>query len=123
MTQPSPLNRRDVLRTATLLGLSAASLAAPASAEEKEPPFGKDSGLITGKPKKLKYESVPGLLTKEQVAPHYKAHYGGALTRYLVVEEKLDKLLAGKEPLAGDAHTWLQKDKLNRMNSVLLHEL
>src|SRR6476619_7202814 len=105
MTQPHPLNRRDVLRTATLLGLGAASLVSPAAAaDDKEPPFGKDSGLITGKPKKLKYESIPGLLTKEQVTPHYKAHYGGALARYVVIEDRLDKLLGGKEPLAGDVH-------------------
>jgi Fe-Mn family superoxide dismutase len=124
MTQPNRLNRRDVLRTATLLGLGAATLASSAfAAEEKESPFGKNCGLITGKPKKLKYESIPGLLTKEQVAPHYKAHYGGALARYIVIEDKLDKMLQGKEPLAGDAHTFLQKDRLNRMNSVLLHEM
>src|SRR3954463_8456764 len=123
MTQPTPMNRRDVLRTATLLGLGAAALPTPAAADDKEPPFGTDSGLITGKPKKLRYESIPGLLTKEQVTPHYKAHYGGALARYVVIEDKLDRMLAGKEALAGDAHSFLQRDKLNRMNSVLLHEL
>jgi Fe-Mn family superoxide dismutase len=123
MAQPTPLNRREVLRTATLLGLGTALVTPVASAQEKELPFDKDSGLITGKPKKLKYEAIPGLLTKEQVAPHYKAHYGGALARYTVIEEKLDKMLQGKEALAGDAHTYLQKDRLNRMNSVLLHEL
>lgn len=122
MSQPSRLSRREVLHTAALLGVGAASLQGAALAAE-ERSLWKDSGLVTGKPKKLGYDSIPGLLTKEQVAPHYKAHYGGALARYVIIEEKLDKLMQGKEPLAGDAHTFLHKDRLNRMNSVILHEL
>ena len=31
--------------------------------------YAKDSGLVTGKPNPLKYEEVPGLLTKEQGPP------------------------------------------------------
>ncbi len=85
--------------------------------------FADESGLITGKPKPLKYEEIPGLLTKEQVTPHYQAHYGGALKRFVAIEQQLDALIKGKEKLAGDAYTFMQKDKLNRRNSVLLHEL
>jgi Fe-Mn family superoxide dismutase len=32
-------------------------------------------------------------------------------------------LHAGQEPLGGDAFVFIQKDKINKMNSVLLHEL
>src|SRR5262245_36178350 len=112
MTQPRPLTRRQVLQTATALGIGATvlSLTAPATAEELS--FVKGSGLITGKPKPLKYEEVPGLLTKAQVSPHYTAHYGGALKRLVTIEEQLDKLVHGKEPLGGDAYTFMQKDKL-----------
>jgi Fe-Mn family superoxide dismutase len=35
----------------------------------------------------------------------------------------MDKLFAGKEPAAGDAHVFALKDRTNKMNSVLLHEL
>jgi Fe-Mn family superoxide dismutase len=121
MMQPQPLSRRDVLRTAALLGIGA-GIAAPA-AQGADGAFPRDSGLITGKPKPLKYAEIPGLLTREQVTPHYTAHYGGALRRFVAIEEKLDAMMKSKDPLPGDAHTFLHKDKLNRMNSVLLHEL
>lgn len=117
MRQPRALSRREVMLTATALGLGA-GLAAAAEGEAD-----KDSGLVTGKPRKLKYDAIPGLLTKEQVTPHYSAHYGGALKRLLAIESSLDKMLSGKGPLGGDAYTLLVKDRLNRMNSVLLHEL
>jgi Fe-Mn family superoxide dismutase len=116
------LTRREVFHTAAVLGVGAAAAMSTASAAE-ELPFTKESGLVTGKLKPLKYDEIPGLLSKAQVAPHYNAHYGGALKRYLTIEEQLDKLVHGKEPLGGDAYTFMQKDKLNRMNSVLLHEL
>jgi Fe-Mn family superoxide dismutase len=124
MTQPRALNRREVLQTATALGLGSTLLAlAPAAYGAEELSFTRESGLVTGKPKPLKYEEIPGLLTKAQVTPHYTAHYGGALKRYIAIEDQLDKLVKGQEPLGGDAYTFMQKDKVNRMNSVLLHEL
>lgn len=124
MAQPRPLTRREVLQTATALGIGAGTLALAAPAPGADSlPFTEKSGLITGQLKPLKYEEIPGLLTKAQVAPHYNAHYGGALKRFVAIEDQLDKLVKGKEPLGGDAYTFLQKDKLNRMNSVLLHEL
>lgn len=124
MFQPKSLTRREVLQTASLLGVGAAAWAGAAGqAAGEELPFVTQSGLITGQPKALKYQEIPGLLTKEQVAPHYTAHYGGALKRFVTLEQQLDALVRGKEPLAGDAYNLMQKDKLNRMNSVLLHEL
>src|SRR5262245_50667592 len=122
---PKPLSRREVLQTAGLLGISAAATlpSSAVAAEAGSLSLAKDSGLVTGQMKPLKYESIPGLLTKEQVTPHYQAHYGGALKRFTAIEQQLDKLYSGSEPLAGDSHTFIHKDKINRMNSVLLHEL
>jgi Fe-Mn family superoxide dismutase len=125
MSLPKVLSRREVLQTAGLLGLSATAMNAAVAVDE---PAGglalfKDSGLVTGKMKALKYEAIPGLLTKDQVTPHYQAHYGGALKRFTAIEQQLDGLYKGKDPLPGDALTLIHKDKINRMNSVLLHEL
>ena len=125
MFSPKALSRREVLQTATLLGISATATRATVAAQAT--PTGlamlKDSGLVTGKLKALKYEAIPGLLTKEQVTPHYQAHYGGALKRFAAIEQQLETLYQGKEPLGGDAFAFIHKDKVNRMNSVLLHEL
>src|SRR5687768_16631364 len=118
-----PLSRRQILQTASLLGISAAGLAPSPAAAGEGLALARESGLITGKPKALKYEEIPGLLTKGQVAPHYQAHYGGALKRFVTLEEQLAAMIDGEEPLGGDAYNLMQKDKVNRMNSVLLHEL
>jgi superoxide dismutase, Fe-Mn family len=125
MFSPKALSRREILHTAGLLGISAAATGTALAAADT--PAGlamlKDSGLVTGKMKPLKYEEIPGLLTKEQVTPHYQAHYGGALKRFTSIEQQLETLYEGKEPLGGDALALIHKDKVNRMNSVLLHEL
>ncbi len=125
MRAPKALSRRDVLQTASLLGISAAATGTvlAGDAQTPGPAMLKESGLVTGKMKPLKYEAIPGLLTKEQVAPHYQAHYGGALKRFVTIDQQMEKLLGGSEPLGGDAYAFIQKDKVIRMNSVLLHEL
>ena len=124
MDMPKVMNRREILQTAGLLGVTTAAIACGSTrAEAEELYFSKQSGLVTGKMKPLKYEEIPGLLTKEQVSPHYQAHYGGALKRFSAIEEQLDKLYGGEEPLTADALTFIHKDKVNRMNSVILHEL
>jgi len=128
MSQPKPLVRREVLQTAAALGIGGAALGLTRAAHGAQAGghplhFAAQSGLVTGKPKELRYEEIPGLLTKAQVTPHYRAHYAGALTRYNAIEAQLDERFRGQAPLAGDAYVFLQKDKLNRMNSVLLHEL
>ena len=122
---PKPLNRREILQTASLLGISAAALTSvtTADAAESGSSISPQSGLVTKQLKPLKYEEIPGLLTKAQVTPHYTAHYGGALKRFVTLDQQIDTLLKGTEPLGGDAYTLMQKDKINRMNSVLLHEL
>jgi Fe-Mn family superoxide dismutase len=121
---PQPLSRREVLHTASLLGVGALGWGMLGKGRAgAEPPLAEESGLITGQLKPLKYIEIPGLLTKAQVTPHYTAHYGNALKRFVAIEQQLDKLVGGKDPLGGDAYAFLQRDKLNRMNSVLLHEL
>jgi Fe-Mn family superoxide dismutase len=124
MSHPTPLGRREVLRTATALGLGGTALGLASLARAADPArLVSESGLVTGKPKQLKYTEIPGLLTKAQVEPHYAAHYGGALKRLVAIEEQMDKLFAGAAPAAGDAHVFAVKDRVNKMNSVLLHEL
>lgn len=125
MFAPKALSRREVLQTAGVLGISAAATATALAADAPRSGLAmlKESGLVTGKMKPLKYEAIPGLLTKDQVTPHYQAHYGGALKRFATIEQQLDSLYRAKEPLAGDAFAFIHKDKINRMNSVLLHEL
>jgi Fe-Mn family superoxide dismutase len=123
MNQPKALSRREVLQTAAVLGISAASIPPGLALAQDETSPTAESGLVTGKLKPLKYDEIPGLLTKAQVAPHYQAHYGGALQRFVTIERQLDELLASDETIGGDAYTLMQKDKVNRMNSVLLHEL
>lgn len=41
-----------------------------AEAAEAEGHDFSDSGLVTGQPKPLKHESIPGFLSAEQIAPH-----------------------------------------------------
>jgi superoxide dismutase, Fe-Mn family len=123
MSQPAPLSRREILRTASLLGVGAVGVSIPHALHAEESPYPRDSGLVTGQLRPLKYDALPGLLTKEQIAPHYNAHYGGALKRFVKIEQDLEALLKGNQPLGGDAFAFMQRDRLNRMNSVLLHEL
>ena len=123
MFHPKRLSRREVLQTATVLGVGAVGAALAAETRAADAPFALDSGLVTGRPKPLKYVEIPGLLTKEQVTPHYQAHYGGALKRFVSLEDELDKLLRSDEKLTGYAYGAMHKDKVSRMNSVLLHEL
>ena len=37
----------------------------------------------------LRYKSIPGFLSAEQIAPHYTAHYGGALRGYTAADTEL----------------------------------
>ena len=108
MTQPKPLARREVLQTAAALGIGGAALTLgqPAHAAQAGNGlhFAAQSGLVTGRPKELRYEEIPGLLTRAQVTPHYRAHYSGALTRFNAIETQLDERFRGKDPLGGDAY-------------------
>ena len=71
MEKPQALTRREVLQTATLLGVStftiAAELVSEANMGQAAEPIVTASGLITGQLKPLKYKEIPGLLTEAQV--------------------------------------------------------
>jgi hypothetical protein len=64
MFSPKALSRREILQTASVLGITAAVTSDAMAADL--PPAGlamlKESGLVTGKMKPLKYEEIPGLL-------------------------------------------------------------
>jgi len=82
-----------------------------------------DSGLVTGKPKPLKHESIPGFLSAEQIAPHHTAHYGGALRGYSAADAKLEASVKSGEAVDGDAFGALKRAVTSKGNSVVLHEL
>src|SRR3954465_5436711 len=99
MSTPKALSRRQVLQTASLLGVSALAISSAEETAEAAPlSMFASSGLVTGKMKAMKYEELPGLLTKAQVTPHYQAHYGGALKRFLSLEQQFDALYQGQAP-------------------------
>lgn len=114
------LVRREVLRgfAGCAAGIMVAEVA-PAAAQ----PGPAQSGLVTGQLKPLPYTELPGFLSAAQLKPHHTAHYGGALKALQADETQLDQMLKGGGPLGGAAFGALQKDKVNRANSVVLHEL
>jgi Fe-Mn family superoxide dismutase len=81
------------------------------------------SGLVTGKPKPLRYKSIPGFLSAEQIAPHYTAHYGGALRGYTAADTELQTSISKGISIDPNAYGALQRARTSKANSVLLHEL
>lgn len=81
------------------------------------------SGLLTGKPIPQPYVSIPGFLSAEQLAPHYSAHYGGALRGYNAADKKLQSSIITATSLDSSAYGAIQRARANKGNSVILHEL
>ncbi len=81
------------------------------------------SGLVTGKKKPLSYQSIPGFLSEEQIAPHFDAHYGGALKGYIAADDKLQCSIIDEGILDSSAYGALQRARTTKSNSVVLHEL
>lgn len=81
------------------------------------------SGLVTGAPKPLRFKSIPGFLSTEQIAPHHKAHYGGALKGYIAADKRISLGIAGKSAIEPAAYGALERARTGKGNSVLLHEL
>ena len=81
------------------------------------------SGLVTGKPKPLRFSSIPGFLTAEQIAPHHTAHYGGALRGYSGLDAKLENSIKAGTTIDASAYGAMQRARQSKGNSVLLHEL
>ena len=74
-----------------------------ASTEDARP-----SGLVTGKPKPLKYTELEGFLSAEQVRWHHDSHYGGALAKFTALDAEV---------------TGNHRARIAKANSVVLHEL
>src|SRR5688500_16803335 len=86
-----PMNRRNFLFTSS--GAAVGSMLVhglPEIAEGETSPYA-DSGLVTGTPKPLKHEEVPGFLSAAQIAPHHSAHYGAALKAFTGIEQKFEE--------------------------------
>lgn len=118
MKEPS---RRHFLFASS--GAAAGSFLAPGISPEQESGGNSTSGLITGTPKPLRYESIPGFLSAKQLAPHHIAHYGGALRGYTAADEKLHSGLESEKRLDSSAYGAVQRARTSKGNSVLLHEL
>ncbi len=105
------------------ISISSAALAgctvAPALTGAGETKPAVQSALVTGQSVPLRYTSISGFLSAAQIAPHYQAHYGGALRGYLDTDAKLQS--GNVKDMA--AYGGLQRARSNKANSVLLHEL
>lgn len=77
------------------------------------------SALATGTLKPLRFSEIPGFLSKQQLAVHHDAHYGGALKKYLQTDGKLHNDMG----ISADTRAKLRSLRTSRANSVLLHEI
>jgi Fe-Mn family superoxide dismutase len=114
-------SRRDFFLAS--LGATAGSLFLPnvSFAKEQSEPY--QGGLVTGQPKPLRYKSIPGFLSEEQITPHHKAHYGGALRGYVAADERIQSSITDGTTIDSSAYGALQRARTNKADSVLLHEL
>ena len=119
MSSPS---RRNFLFASS--GAAAGSILVPglATAGSNHQLFGQ-SGLVTGKPKPLRHEAIPGFLSAEQIAPHHTAHYGGAIRGYSAADTKLEQSTNSATWIDSNIHGAIQRTRQTKANSVILHEL
>jgi Fe-Mn family superoxide dismutase len=116
------ISRRNFLFVSS--GAAAGSMLVPGVAEADEPDSQfAHSGLVTGKPKPLRHNSIPGFLSAEQIAPHHTAHYGGALKGYSALDEKLQTGIKQGNEFDSAAYGAMQRGRASKGNSVILHEL
>lgn len=125
----SALSRRDVLGNATFAVVAAtaagwlAGVARPRSVEGGEPPAAPasgDTGLATGTPIAMPYESLPGFLSKDQLGLHHAKHYSGALKALKAIEDRAYSAEGVTDPAA---RRELGRTQSEKANSVILHEL
>lgn len=115
------LTRRDFIFMST--GAVAGMFIVPGLVEAGDKKRIETSGLVTGKPKPLRYKSIPGFLSAEQIAPHYSAHYGGALRGYTAADARLQSSIIKDSEIDSAAYGAIQRARVSKGNSVLLHEL
>lgn len=116
------MNRRNFLFTSSGAAMGSLSVAGIAAEPASASPY-HDSGLVTGLPKPLRYEALPGFLSAAQIAPHQAGHYGGALRAFNDVERRLEGYLSGTTPIDPAALQRVKQLQSSRGNSVILHEL
>lgn len=116
-------SRRNFLYASSSAAVGAFLIPGAAVAEASLKENLSKSGLVTGQVKPLRYSSIPGFLSTEQLAPHYTAHYGGALRGYIAADEKLQSSIIDTTNIDSNAYGAIQRSRANKGNSVLLHEL
>ena len=114
-------SRRDFVFVSS--GAAAGSFVAAGLVEADDSRPAQQSGLITGQPKPLRYTSIAGFLSTDQIDPHYTAHYGGALRGYLAADEQLQSGIIEATAIAPSTYGAVQRARSSKANSVLLHEL
>lgn len=92
-------------------------------AAAKEQSSAYTGGLVTGQPNPLRYKSIPGFLSEEQITPHHTAHYGGALRGYVAADTRLQTDITEGNEIDSSAYGAIQRARTNKANSVILHEL
>ena len=119
----SPFSRRNFLFVSS--GAAAGSLLVPGltSADDNGHDEFAHSGLVTGQPRPLRHESIPGFLSAEQIAPHHTAHYGGALKGYSAADQRLEESVKSGQAIDAAAYGALERSRTSKGNSVILHEL
>ena len=115
------LSRRGFLFASS--GAAAGTFVVTGLVESDDQSDAHKSGLVTGQPKPLRYKSIPGFLSAEQIAPHYTAHYGGALRGYVAADAKLQSSIIEGTAIDPNAYGAIQRARASKGNSVLLHEL
>lgn len=116
------MDRRKFVFASSGAAIGSLAVAGIAAEQPTESPYS-DSGLVTGLPKPLRYQALPGFLSAEQIAPHQAAHYGGALRAFNDVEQRLAGYLSGETPIDAAALQRVKQLQSSRGNSVILHEL
>jgi superoxide dismutase, Fe-Mn family len=118
----NPLNRRHFLFASS--GAAAGTFAVPGllDAAESGPADFPQSGLVTGQPKPLKHQEIPGFLSAAQIAPHHTAHYAGALKAVVAADAKLEESTKSGAVTEPAAFAHLKRLVNSRGNSVVLHE-
>ncbi|MEO2035086.1 MAG: Fe-Mn family superoxide dismutase, partial [Planctomycetaceae bacterium] len=115
------LSRRGFLFASS--GAAAGSFVASGLADDTTGSSHANTGLVTGKPKPLRFKSIPGFLSAEQIAPHHSAHYGGALRGYTAADTQLQSNIAAGTAIDPSAYGAIQRARTSKGNSVILHEL
>jgi Fe-Mn family superoxide dismutase len=115
------LSRREVLFAASGAAAGTFAVSSFAAADENGEPS--RSGLVTGQLKPLRYKSIPGFLSAEQIAPHHAAHYGGALRGYTAADTELQASISSGTAIDPNAYGAIQRSRTSKGNSILLHEL